>query len=261
MSAVEEAVPDRDQLLAEAIRVLTAAARLTQVVLDREQGRRELPADWAEFVAEALAGAAANVGSLDAALAGRPGSWEADLVQRLVAGTVGWDGEYLLEHRTDPVHVVLRPLEALVDAGVDAAYDRAWEELEQRKETAWPADVDHEDLTTEQRAALEAAEQLQERLDRMREEDLDAYGTALAQAAQAAQAAAAGTGLRVPVYIELEGGLRSPDEETGEEDPVALRLIDQALAAVPVPGAAGPGQAPQPPLERLQAGDAGGTAS
>jgi hypothetical protein len=37
----------------------------------------------------------AELGSTDALTAGRPGSWEADLVQLLAKGTVGWDGEYL----------------------------------------------------------------------------------------------------------------------------------------------------------------------
>lgn len=34
--------------------------------------------DWAEFVTLAVAGAVANVGSVEKALQGRPGSWEAD---------------------------------------------------------------------------------------------------------------------------------------------------------------------------------------
>src|SRR4051812_25004805 len=87
----------RAQLLAEAIRVLTAAARLTRPVLERDEqasetegtpvwadsGRTE-PDDWAEFVSQALAGAAANVGGVETALAGRPGSWEADFTRQLL---------------------------------------------------------------------------------------------------------------------------------------------------------------------------------
>ncbi|HYM53067.1 MAG TPA: hypothetical protein VEW45_06275, partial [Candidatus Dormibacteraeota bacterium] len=41
------------------------------------------------------------------ALAGRPGSWEADLVEQLLRGTVGWDEQYLSEHRTEPVVIHL----------------------------------------------------------------------------------------------------------------------------------------------------------
>jgi hypothetical protein len=64
----------REDVMADAIRVLTEAARLTRPVLQRdetaaqapgqslwvESGRRE-PVDWAEFISHALAGAAANV--------------------------------------------------------------------------------------------------------------------------------------------------------------------------------------------------------
>ena len=100
-------------LLADAITVLTAAARLTRPVrtLDTEPATTErwvwidtggtAPVDWAEFVTLALAGAAANIGSIDGALAGRPGSWEADGVRQLLASTVGHDEEYLDEHRTE----------------------------------------------------------------------------------------------------------------------------------------------------------------
>lgn len=106
-----------DELLAEAVRVLTAAARLgrpevawvdvTVPIEDRrsvETGTL-VPMDFADFAAQALSAVAANLGSSDALLAGRPGSWEADLVARLVKGTVGWSDEYLAEHRlpgTDP---------------------------------------------------------------------------------------------------------------------------------------------------------------
>jgi hypothetical protein len=56
--------------------------------------------DFGGWLAHVLAAAAAELGSTDALTAGRPGSWEADLVQRLVKGTVGWNDEYLADHRT-----------------------------------------------------------------------------------------------------------------------------------------------------------------
>lgn len=55
--------------------------------------------DFGGWLAGVLATAAAEVGSTAALVAGRPGSWEADLVQRLVCGTVGWDDEYLSDYR------------------------------------------------------------------------------------------------------------------------------------------------------------------
>ena len=92
----------RDEVLADAIRVLTEAARLRRPVLQQTgDGEwephpfRTEPADWAEFVTLALAGAAANVGSVDRALEGRPGSWEASLVRQLLAGTLGEGDEHL----------------------------------------------------------------------------------------------------------------------------------------------------------------------
>jgi hypothetical protein len=93
-----------------------------------ETGRRE-PSDWAEFVPLALAGAAANVGGVEAALAGRPGSWEADFVRQLLTGTVGHDQECLWEHRTEPLAITLYVDKILDDLGVEAAYQDADNEL------------------------------------------------------------------------------------------------------------------------------------
>lgn len=55
--------------------------------------------DFGGWLAAVLATAAARLGSSDALVAGRPGSWEADLVRRLVKGTVGWDDEYLSDYQ------------------------------------------------------------------------------------------------------------------------------------------------------------------
>ncbi len=51
--------------------------------------------DFAGWLADVLARVAARAGSSDALTAGRPGSWEASLVDQLVKGTVGYDDEYL----------------------------------------------------------------------------------------------------------------------------------------------------------------------
>ena len=51
--------------------------------------------DFAGWLASVLASVAAELGSTSSLTAGRPGSWEADLVQQLVKGTVGWDDDYL----------------------------------------------------------------------------------------------------------------------------------------------------------------------
>ena len=51
--------------------------------------------DFGGWLASVLASVAAELGSTFALTAGRPGSWEADLVQQLGKGTVGWDDDYL----------------------------------------------------------------------------------------------------------------------------------------------------------------------
>jgi hypothetical protein len=123
---------DPNEVLADAIRVLTEAGRLRRPVLRQaEDGGWEAdplrtePADWAEFITLALAGAAANIGSIDRALEGRPGSWEADAVRSMLESTVGHEGAHLMEHRTEAIRVVLRPAEILSDLGYGQQYDHS----------------------------------------------------------------------------------------------------------------------------------------
>ncbi len=66
----------------DAVRSLTDAARQTRL----RSGALE-PADFAGTAAAVLASVAANVGGVEQLLAGRPGSWEADLIRQLVTGT------------------------------------------------------------------------------------------------------------------------------------------------------------------------------
>ena len=58
--------------------------------------------DFSGWLAQILATAAAELGSTAALTAGRPGSWEADLIQQLVRGTVGWDDDYLADYAKEP---------------------------------------------------------------------------------------------------------------------------------------------------------------
>lgn len=51
--------------------------------------------DFAGWLAAALAQVAGQLGSAEQLVAGRPGSWEAALVDQLVCGTVGYDDEAL----------------------------------------------------------------------------------------------------------------------------------------------------------------------
>ena len=95
------------------------------------QARRSRPnADWAEFVSHALAGAAANVGGIEAALAGRPGSWEASSVRQLLVSAVGEDEAGLWSHRTEPVRITLYVDELLSEyTTARDEYEEAHEEL------------------------------------------------------------------------------------------------------------------------------------
>jgi hypothetical protein len=58
--------------------------------------------DFGGWLAQVLATAAAELGSSAALNAGRPDSWEADLVHQLVRGTVGWDDDYLADYTKEP---------------------------------------------------------------------------------------------------------------------------------------------------------------
>jgi hypothetical protein len=55
--------------------------------------------DFGGWLAGVLSSAAAELGSSDALIAGRPGSWEADGVRQLVKGTVGWDDDCLSDYQ------------------------------------------------------------------------------------------------------------------------------------------------------------------
>jgi hypothetical protein len=55
--------------------------------------------DFGGWLAAVLASVAADLGSSYALTASRPGSWEADLVEQLVKGTVGWDDDFLGDHK------------------------------------------------------------------------------------------------------------------------------------------------------------------
>ena len=272
----EAVVGPREQLLAVAIRALTAAARLTRPVLERDEqaseaegrpvwrdsGRRE-PADWAEFVTQALAGAAANIGGIEAVLAGRPGSWEADSVRQLLRATVGHEEEYLLEHRTDPLVVELFVDEVLVDVGGWKPYDEAQRELGVRERAAglsrdataaelelmpaWPTRwTPSSEWTPEQERVADELSDLADQLEEQREADWAAYGAALADAVRAAAARRPGLTVPVEVRVDLET-IRPLDGGQPLRWGLTEQLLSEAIAATPLPGEG------RPPLERAQA--------
>lgn len=140
------------EVLDDAVRVLTEAARLTnRPVRQKPDGSWEpdphaepLRIDWAAFVTDALAGAAANIGGIDAILAGRPGSWEAGMVRDALNAAVGQDEWDLWRHRTEPVNVVVHPERILFDMDSSAWFDEldaAEAELQRRENAISPGHV------------------------------------------------------------------------------------------------------------------------
>ena len=121
-----------DEVLADAVAVLSEAARRTITRGRGTSSEQQDQADFADFLATALAGTAANLGGIEALLAGRPGSWEADYVRQLLVGTVGEDQRYLWEHRTDPLVIRVHADDILTDLGYWALYDDAQDELDRR---------------------------------------------------------------------------------------------------------------------------------
>lgn len=141
-------VPTRTyrEVLDDAVRVLTEAARLTNHrVRQNPDGTWEpdpnadvLAIDWAAFVTDALAGAAANIGGITAILAGRPGSWEASVIRDALSATVGADEWDLWRHRTEPLDVVIHPERVLFDTDASTWFEEIeTDELElERRENA-----------------------------------------------------------------------------------------------------------------------------
>lgn len=95
-----------ERLWNQTVDALTAAVRLDHP----EHGQ----ADFADFLSSALRATVANVGSIDTALAGRSGSWEADKIAELLRDGAGNERADLVQFRTERVIVPLN-VEELVE--------------------------------------------------------------------------------------------------------------------------------------------------
>ncbi len=138
-----EVLDDAIAALTEATRLHNYSVRQTPSGTWEPDTKSPIPIDWAEFVCAALAGAAANGGGIPAVLAGRPGSWEAGVIRDALVATVGEDEHDLWRHRTEPVHVVIRPEDILDDLGSTWFRDEDLddEELERRENAVSPSYV------------------------------------------------------------------------------------------------------------------------
>lgn len=207
-----------EQVLADAVGVLSEAARL--------QGSASQRIDWAEFVTHALAGAAANIGGVEAVLAGRPGSWEADGVRHLITSTVGHGEQDLLAHRREPVLVEVLVSEILNDLGVWGQYDQASEALVKRAQAVNPAAPD-------QGQQLDVIAEEEEQLELERDRTWAAYGEALTAHIQDTAMRRPGLSVPVEVCVDLDT-FRTTGGVTADGG-IADDLLQEALSAVPVP--------------------------
>lgn len=264
-----------DEVLTEAVAVLTEAARLRRPVREENpRGEwvasvsRTEPVDWAQFVTLALAGAVANVGSVEKALQARPGSWECERVREVLRSTVGEDPATLLGYRTEPVRVVLRPGEFLADLGYDIVYEESQRVLtQQRHRHVWryelreagvwgaldpgapgyaepaadwarPGDTLSVPRSGPDQAEWDRLGELRDRLQDLRfEGDPAAYGEAL-RAAVPAQAAHLFRGQRIETVVEtvVEVDRRGwvVDYDGGYPTP-ERRLVDAVRRVTPLP--------------------------
>jgi hypothetical protein len=97
---------------------VTAVTRAIRAINADQRG-----GDGAEFITHLLATVAANLGSSNALIKARPGSWEADRVSALLASTVGEGDEYLVGYRSDPVELVVNSVYELDDLGLYETYE------------------------------------------------------------------------------------------------------------------------------------------
>src|SRR5215472_6076705 len=167
-----------DEVLSDAVRVLTEAARRVITLTDRDGRARHEQADFAEFVAHALAAAAANIGGIEPILAGRPGSWEADHLRDLLCATAGYDEQFLLQRRTEPVVVGVRVSEILGDLGIRTLYEQAYDELERREDVICAASPHAKPISQEQHAEQAVIDELRAALHAQRFRDWADYGAA-----------------------------------------------------------------------------------
>jgi hypothetical protein len=264
-----------DELLSAVIGLLTEAARLRWSSVDPAGVERFERADFAEFVSLALAGAAANAGGIEEILAGRSGSWEAGYVRDMLASTVGWEEEYLWEHRTEPLALRVQVDAILTELGIADLYEDSEAEITRLEDAVgvrydvlcpdglWAcSDPDAAPLTVEEIAAvspwarpghrvyreptpdqdheLERLQVLRDRLEALREAEWAAYGLAFQVSVLAELEREPVKGLRVPVEFKVDDRIWPPATAvtSGEEPlPWGLERLDEAGRwNTPLPG-------------------------
>lgn len=257
----------KEQLLSEAVRVLTEAARGTVSRTLREgEAPRDEQADFADFLTLAVAGAAANMGGIEALLAGRPGSWEADHVRDMLTSTVSEDERYLWRHRTEPLRYTVNVVDLMSDLGQSELYEDAQDELNRRDVANIPAHSSPEaaaaapPLTEEQEAADEAIGRLRQRLEEQQDAEYAAYGQALTAAITGITRLLA-PDLVVPVEVQIDLSYEEPDYGGLQwqvlQQAVEVTLLPSGIAPASYPASGGSiadqdRRAGRTPLARLE---------
>lgn len=122
--------------IADAIAALTAAARRERTIGAGTPSEHTEPVDFGEIACHVITAVAANVGGVEALLAGRPGSWEADYVRQIVRSTAGDDDTELMRYRTEPVRIEVDVEDVFYEFGLTDLYDRDVDELGNRWKAA-----------------------------------------------------------------------------------------------------------------------------
>jgi hypothetical protein len=234
--------PDQAEAYVTEYRRLWDATVATLTAAVRVNHPQHGAVDFADFLASALGAVAGNVGSGERITAGRPGSWESDLVAQLVTGTVGDDGAALATYRTEPVVVRLNVAQLVIEAREDA---REQERDGMLVDLADAIDAlpdpwgDGREPTEEEESDWAAAEA---HLRRRYTEAYEAYAQRFAAAV--AEAAEGIEGLSVPVEVKAETDPEASwghDQETtnpqewAEDDELACRLWAAARQRAGVP--------------------------
>ena len=158
---------------------------------------------------------AANVGSSENLISGRPGSWEADLVRQLVDGTV--PEEDVLAYRTEPIRLHLDIEERWSDLGMQGLY---LDDIDQIDALQSETDPDSDDS---ERLSLEISD-----IDDLYDADRTAY---IAAWTDTARKVAAEMGATVPVEVTVT------DLPEPKWDDVAYRIHEETDGRTPHPTA------------------------
>ena len=142
--------------------------------------------DGAETISYLLATAAANLGGMHTLTAARPGSWEADYVDRFLASTVGPDGDYLLEYRTAPIEIVECVEALMADLGIGWLYDESFDRIDQTEYDIIPEHEDADGDEAAREASINRVARAEELLDQLRARDYASYKEAFEHQVRAA---------------------------------------------------------------------------